>query len=1336
MKLCFDPISEAKMLPRTTMRVVLSAFAMSLLPAVLLGAPSIAYVQSAYATPQSASTTVNVTFTGTQAAGDLNVVVVGWNDSSATVSAITDSNGNQYVLAVGPTIQALVATQSVYYAKNIAAASAGTNTVTVTFTSGAKSPDIRILEYKGADPNNPVDVVAAGSGKSKTSSSGSVTTTNPADLIFGANLVQTVTSGAGSWFTNRLITSPDGDIAEDRMVASAGSYSATAPLSSGQWIMQMVAFRTPVSGGGTDTTPPTTPTNLAAAVSGTQINLSWTASTDNVGVTGYRLERCQGGSCSNFAQIAAPSTTTYSDSGLAAGSYSYRVRATDASGNLSGYSNTATAGVADTTPPTAPSNVTASTAGSAQINLTWTASTDNVGVTGYLVERCQGNGCSNFAQIATPTGATYNDTGLTANTSYSYRVRATDAAGNLSQYSNSASATTAPTATTISYVQGAYATPQSPSSVVNLTFTAAQAAGDLNVVVVGWNDSSATVSSVADSRGNQYVLAVGPTIQAPVATASVYYAKNITAASAGANTVSVTFTSGAKSPDIRILEYSGADPSNPVDVTAASTGTSGTSSSGAVTTTNATDLIFGANLVQTVTSGAGSGFTSRMITSPDGDIAEDRMVTSAGSYSATAPLSSGQWIMQMVAFRTPVSGGGTDTTPPTTPTNLAGAVSGTQINLSWTASTDNVGVTGYLLERCQGAGCSNFAQIAAPSKTTYSDSGLAAGSYSYRVRATDAAGNLSSYSNIANATVSTSLTISPRAATLTFTKTQQFNVSNGSVTWSVDGVVGGSASVGTISTSGLYSPPNAVGTHTVTATTSDQSQSVSAEVYITNYAGTFTVHNDNLRSGVNSSETVLTPANVNEGQFGKLSSYPVDGLAFASPLYVANVNIPGSGFHNVVYVATEHDSVYAFDADGSSGNPLWKVSFLQNGATTVPCGDTGECGDIPNEIGITGTPVIDPSDGTLYVVAKTEENSNYIQRLHALDITTGAEKFGGPVVIQATALGSGDGTGTVSFNALLENQRTGLLLSNGVVYLGFASHGDNGTYYGWVLGYNATTLKQTMAFNAAPNAAQAGIWQSGGGLATDATGDIFFTTGNGGFDANSGGLDYGDSVINLSTQGSVVDYFTPHDQANMESQDLDLSSAGPTLLVDQPGSVPHLLITAGKTGDIYVINRDNMGHYNPNNDNQIIQSLPNALLNSNLAHGNFSSPVYFNGYVYFGASGDHLKAFQLANGLLSTAPTSQSALTYPHRGGSFAVSANGVNNGILWAMQDNSPNTPNSGVLFAYDAGNLASEFYDTSQAGSRDALDVANKFSIPLVANGKVFVVTQTQLVVYGLLP
>jgi len=588
----------------------------------------------------------------------------------------------------------------------------------------------------------------------------------------------------------------------------------------------------------------------------------------------------------------------------------------------------------------------------------------------------------------------------------------------------------------------------------------------------------------------------------------------------------------------------------------------------------------------------------------------------------------------------------------------------------------------------------------------------------------------------------TGLTVSPRVTDLTFTRTQQFTANNGSVTWSVDSVAGGSASSGTITSGGLYTPPATVGTHTVTASTS--TQSANATVYVTNYPGTFTYHNDNLRTGQNPNETTLAPSNVNQNQFGKLFSYPLDGIALASPLYVANVSIPGQGYHNVVYVATENDSVYAFDADGTTSTPLWHVSFLKTGVTTVPCADTGECGDIPTQIGITSTPVIDSGSGTIYIVAATKEGaSTWVQRLHALDITTGAEKFGGPVVIQAKVPGTGSGTsgGNVSFDPLRENQRPGLLLISGVVYLAFGSHGDNSPWHGWVLGYNATTLQQTMQYNATPNGNGGGIWQGGGGLATDATGDIYFVTSNGDFDVNTGGIDYGDSVVKLGPNGVVADYFTPHDQLNMSTNNLDLGAGGPVLLIDQTtGSYPHLLITGGKSGTIYVINRDNLGKYNANNDNQIVQSLPGVFPNGNYEVGNFSTPVFFNGYVYFGAVNDTLKAFQLTNGLLSAAPTSVSAQVYAIRGSSFAISANGTSSGILWALQNNgvSPDNDvgNPGVLFAYDANNLSTELYDSSQAGSRDTLDNAAKFSIPLVANGKVFIAGQTQLTVFGLLP
>ena len=590
--------------------------------------------------------------------------------------------------------------------------------------------------------------------------------------------------------------------------------------------------------------------------------------------------------------------------------------------------------------------------------------------------------------------------------------------------------------------------------------------------------------------------------------------------------------------------------------------------------------------------------------------------------------------------------------------------------------------------------------------------------------------------------------VSPKVAVLTSIVTQQFTIVNGSgtVTWLVDGIAGGSGTSGTITSSGLYTPPAAAGNHTVSATTST-SQSASATVYVSNYPGTFTIHNDNFRTGQNVSESVLTPTNVNSTQFGKLFTFATDGISHASPLYVANVNIPGKGPHNVVYVATEHNSVYAFDADGLSSTPLWQVTFNNSatGITPVPASDTGETGDIAPEIGITSTPVIDTASGTFYVVAKTKEVSggvtNYRHRLHALDISTGAEKFGGPVVIQASVPGAGAGSQgqVLPFDSLRHNQRPGLLLSNGVVYMAFAAHGDQAPYHGWVLGYNATTLQQTMAYCDSPNGSQAGIWQSGLGPAADATGNIFFMTANGVFNANTGGTEYGDSFIKLSPVGIVADYFTPKDQATMYSNNLDLASSGPMLLPDQPGLKPHLLIGAGKSGTIYLVDRDNMGHFT-NNDSQVVQSLVNIFPNGTPEPGNYSAPVYFNGSVYFGPINDKVQMFQLNNGLLPKTPTSKSAVVYPYPGAALAVSGNGNSNGVLWAIQrtDSAVAEPGTSgaILRAYAAANVSTELYSSSQAGARDVIGSAAKFTIPLVANGRVYVLTQGQLTAFGLLP
>jgi chitodextrinase len=494
-------------------------------------------------------------------------------------------------------------------------------------------------------------------GSSGTSDTGTVTTTNANDLLVGAGFVTTLIGGAGTGYTNRVI-SGDGNILEDRIVTTSGSYGATAALSSpGGWIMQMVAFRSASGGGGGDSQAPTAPTNLTAtATSTSQINLSWTASTDNLAVAGYRVERCLGSACTTFTQVATPTTTTFSDTGLAASTaYRYQVRAADAAGNLSAYSSimTATTQTAppDTAAPTAPGTLVASAISASQINLTWAASTDNVGVTGYQVERCQGAACSSFAPLAAVTTTSYSSTGLTATTSYSYRVRATDAAGNLSAYSSTASATTA-TPALISFVQRNNVAPGAATrTTLALVYTAAQVSGDLNVVVVGWNDDTAHVLSLTDTRGNNYRLAVGPTLLPGLGQQSIYYAINGAASAANANSVTVTFDAAIPYIDLRIAEYSGIDATTPVDVFKATTGLSATSDSTAVATTSANDLLVGAGFVTTRISGAGTGYTNRVISS-DGNILEDRIVTAIGSYNATSALSpAGGWIMQLVAFR-------------------------------------------------------------------------------------------------------------------------------------------------------------------------------------------------------------------------------------------------------------------------------------------------------------------------------------------------------------------------------------------------------------------------------------------------------------------------------------------------------------------------------------------------------------------------------------------------------------------------------------------------------------------------------------------------------------
>ena len=595
--------------------------------------------------------------------------------------------------------------------------------------------------------------------------------------------------------------------------------------------------------------------------------------------------------------------------------------------------------------------------------------------------------------------------------------------------------------------------------------------------------------------------------------------------------------------------------------------------------------------------------------------------------------------------------------------------------------------------------------------------------------------------------------VHPQSASVTSRVAQQFvanvtGTSNQAVTWYVDGKQGGSPQTGTIDANGLYAPasPFAVSTHIVKAVSQeDTTKAGTAAAYLTIDPGMYTNRNGNGRSGLNPQETILTPANVNVATFGKVFSYPIDGGVHAEPLYVANVYIPNplngtAGYYNVVYVATEHDSVFAFDADGKVSGPLWFTSFINPPkVVSIP----GVCFHAAvAEVGITATPVIAPSSKAIYVEARTLENptgqctGTYVHKLHALDITSGKEKFGGPVTVQGSVPGTGDGSvnGVLSFNPQTQNVRPGLLISktsqdaHPIVYFGSASLEDTPPFHGWILGYDSVTLAQKYIYCSSPNGRDAGIWQMGGGLAADSAGVIYVQTGNGLFDTKG---DYGQSLLKLTPNNgalTLTDYFTPANYKVLNSHDWDISSGGLLLLPNQPGAHPHIMVGGGKEGTIYVVDRDNLGKYNASGDN-IVQEIVGAIKPSvpGTYYGIWNTAGYFQNKVYIFGHGDYPKMFQLNNGLLPTTATSTGTMVM--KSPTPVFSANGANNGIVWILQYD------QNTLWAYDPNDLTHEYYDTNQNKTRDKPRGGLDTVTPLIVNGRVYVATRQELDVYGLL-
>lgn len=623
-----------------------------------------------------------------------------------------------------------------------------------------------------------------------------------------------------------------------------------------------------------------------------------------------------------------------------------------------------------------------------------------------------------------------------------------------------------------------------------------------------------------------------------------------------------------------------------------------------------------------------------------------------------------------------------------------------------------------------------------------------------------------------------SVTIYPKRNGLTITQTLpvtaavQNDVAAAGVTWSASGQACSGTSCGTFanatSYSATYVAPPIPGVYSITATSvADVTKSASNSVGVSDLYGVLTYHNNLSRDGTNTHEFALTPSNVNTATFGKLFSCQADGAIYAQPLWVPNLTMAASSY-NVVIVATQHESIYAFDADATPCKTLWHINLIDSahggtpGETSVPSAGAGALigsgyGDISPEVGITGTPVIDPITNTLYVVSKSVNvSTQFFQRLHAIDITTGNERVTPQAIdasISVSGTGAGSVAGQVAFDPRNESQRPGLVLSNAVVYVAWASHEDHDPYHGWVIGFSASTLAPVInaVFNSTPNQvgtlsySRGGIWMGGGAPAVDSAGNLFFITGNGTFDANTGGSNYGDSVVRLSTASglSVADYFTPLDQASLDANDTDFGSGAATILVDQPaGPVTHLVIGGGKQGNLFLLDRDNMGKFSTSTNN-VIQTV-------NLGNSIFATPVFWQNSLYVAGVGALRQfAFNSTTGKFNGAPFSQSSTSYRFPGATPSESSSGATNGIIWAL-DNSlyctPQSPGCGaaVLHAYDATNLAIELWNSSQAAAnRDLAGHAVKFTVPTVANGKVYVGTRGndssvlgELEVYGLLP
>jgi len=919
--------------------------------------------------------------------------------------------------------------------------------------------------------------------------------------------------------------------------------------------------------------------------------------------------------------------------------------------------------------------------------------------------------------------------------SHTITVTATDSDGTPDTGSSSVTVSSSGTITHVQQASNSDMTGKVYTS-FSATFPGATTSSNAIVVGVSYGDVNPTITAT-DSQGNTYSKAVSTFDPVNDQECAILYATN---AKGGTwNTVTLNFGGPVGYLGIGIHEYSGLAAASALDAAAGNQGTGTSLTSGTATTTANGDLIFSCGVDDSSGGGdtftPGTGFTKRVdLGNAAGYADEDIIQATAGSIAATWKLAASRsWIVDMAAFK--AAGGDSGAAPSITSLSPTSGALSTPVTITGTNFGSN-----------QGASSVRFNGTAA-TPTSWSNTSIVvpvpSGATTGNVVVT-VGGQTSNGVTFTVSAPSITVTMTPvRGGTtvtqpLSLTASVQNDSSNAGITWSASG---GSLSNQTIS-SATFTATSA-GVYTITATSkANGTKSASALIGVTDLSGVTTWRNDVARSGVNSQEYALTTQNVASSTFGKLFSCPVDGWVFAQPLWAANVLIGGVQ-HNVVFAATENDSLYAFDADATGCNRVWstsKVSLIPSGEVVAPYADLENDNALGPVVGITGTPVIDLSSQTIYLVAMSENSSNHtvVQRLHAMDITTGQERPGSPVVISASIAGTGydNSNGTISFKANMQKQRPALLLLDGVIYVSWAGFLDTDPYHGWMIGYSASTLAQVTVFNDTRDGGRGGIWMSGGGPAVDSQGNIFLFSGNGDFNANTtGGRNYGDTFLKLSTSGglSVADWFTPYDQDTLAADDLDLGGGGAAILVDQTsGPFPHLVVGGGKGGTLYVVNRDNLGHYNSSNNSQIVQSFT---LGSN---GIYSTGLFWQDILYAAASGGPLSAFQFSTlaDQFQTTPSSSSSESFSFPGTTPALSAAISSNGILWAIQRPSSSSA-AAILHAYDATNLHTELWNSSQAASdRDKAGTTVKFTVPTIANGKVYIGTQTELDVFGLLP